>query len=97
MQPAANLGAYAATIYRGAEPILAVPHHNWFGRWRWCSKRPVIADVAGLIVNGLLPHYDAAAGGGYTQPSTPRVYAGPMDLAGIARMAGTGGRDGIGW
>jgi hypothetical protein len=99
-QPAANLGAYTATIFLGNGDLfkIEVSHHNWFGRWRWYSAaRPLIADVDELIAAGLLPHYDAAVGGGLTPPSTPCVYAGPMDLAGITPyMPQTGGRDDIG-
>jgi hypothetical protein len=98
-QPASNLGAYTVAMELGGDTIVvSVPHHNWFGRWRWQSAaRPVIAQVADLIAAGLLPHYDAAVGGGHTPPAQQRHYAGPMDLAGITPyMPQTGGRDDIG-
>ncbi len=98
--PLANLGAYTATIFIGEqEPIvIEAPKHNYYGRWRWQSApRPVVNNVADLIAAGLLPHYDASVGCGYTPPSTVRTYAGPMDLAGIEPyMPSTGGRDDIG-
>jgi hypothetical protein len=99
-EPAANLGAYEAEIELPghAAVLVSVPHHNWFGRWRWQSApRPVVNNVADLIAAGLLPHYDASVGGGHTPPSQQRHYAGPMDLAGIEPyMPSTGGRDDIG-
>ena len=57
----------------------------------------MVNNVADLIAAGLLPHYDASVGCGYTPPSQARHYAGPMDLAGIEPyMPSTGGRDDIG-
>jgi hypothetical protein len=99
--PAAHITEpYVATIARD-EIVLAtktVPTHWWYARWRWFSKpRPVIHAVTDLIEHGLVPHYDARVGGGFTPPSQPHTYAGPMDLAGIyAYMPGTGDRDDIG-
>jgi hypothetical protein len=98
--PAANLGAYVAYIYKDDVQLtrVDVPHHNYFGRWRWQSAvRMVATEVADLISQGLLPRYDAEIAGGFTPPSNPQHYAGPMDLAGITPyMPQTGGRDDIG-
>jgi hypothetical protein len=60
----ANLGAYTVAIYRGATLLatVSVPAHYWFSRWRWQSApRPVVADVAALISQGLLPPTTARA------------------------------------
>ena len=100
MDALANLGAYTAVISKDGTELARVeaPKHNYYGRWRWQSApRPVVNNVADLIAAGLLPHYDASVGCGYTQPSQERHYAGPMDLAGIEPyMPSTGGRDDIG-
>ncbi len=60
----ANLGAYTVTIFRG-EQVLArvdVPAHYWFSRWRWQSTaRPVVADVAKLIEQNLVPSYERSS------------------------------------
>ncbi len=60
----ANLGAYSVTISRG-EQVLAridVPAHYWFSRWRWqSSPRPVVADVAKLVGQNMIPGYDRSA------------------------------------
>ncbi len=60
----ANLGAYNVTIFRG-EQVLArvdVPAHYWFSRWRWQSTaRPVVADVAKLIEQNLVPSYERSS------------------------------------
>ncbi len=60
----ANLGAYKVTIFRG-EQVLArvdVPAHYWFSRWRWQSTaRPVVADVAKLIEQNLVPSYERSS------------------------------------
>lgn len=56
-----NLAAYTVTISRGAQTLatINVPAHYWFSRWRWqSSPRPVVADVAALISQKLLPPYD---------------------------------------
>jgi hypothetical protein len=66
--PPRHLGPYEAEILRGGTSLarIEVPQHYWFSRWRWQSaRRPVIADVAGLIATGLLPPLavgDAAGG-----------------------------------
>jgi hypothetical protein len=60
----ANLGAYSVTIYRGAQVLtrVDVPAHYWFSRWRWqSSPRPVVADVAKLAEQNLIPVYDRSA------------------------------------
>jgi hypothetical protein len=56
-----NLGAYTVAISRGSQTLATVnvPNHYWFSRWRWqSSPRPVVADVAALISQKLLPPYD---------------------------------------
>src|SRR6201999_4465786 len=55
------LGAYTVAISRGSQLLttINVPAHYWRSRWRWQSTpRPVVADVAALIQQGLLPPYD---------------------------------------
>ena len=56
-----HLGAYTVAISRGGQLLATVnvPAHYWLSRWRWQSTpRPVVADVAALIQQGLLPPYD---------------------------------------
>ena len=69
-----NLGAYNAKIYRNGVLLanIDVPDHCWFARWRWQSAaRPVVADVASLIAQNLLPPFDRSAiTGGTTQTCT---------------------------
>ena len=69
-----NLGAYNVKIYRSGVLLadIGVPAHYWFSRWRWQSApRPVKADIASLITQGLLPPYDRSAiTGGTTQVCT---------------------------
>jgi hypothetical protein len=95
-----NMPEYTVTIARSGTPLatVSVPKHFWFSRWRWQSApRPVTAKVADLIASGMLPHYDGAVAGGSAPLSTPRRYAGPMDLSGITPyMPQTGERDDIG-
>ncbi len=71
---ATNLGAYNVKIYRSGVLLanVEVPAHYWFSRWRWQSApRPVVADVAALISQNLLPPYDrSAVTGGTTQTCT---------------------------
>jgi hypothetical protein len=99
-EPAANLGAYTATISKDGATLatVSVPQHFWFSRWRWCSApRPVIAEVSDLVAGGLVPRFDLTAGGNLTPPSLPVTYVGPMDLAGITPyMPQTGNRYDIG-
>ena len=66
----ANLGSYTVAISRGSQLLTTVnvPAHYWLSRWRWQSTpRPVVADVAALIQQGLLPPYDRS---GVAPPAT---------------------------
>jgi hypothetical protein len=60
----ANLGAYSVTISRGTQTLarVDVPAHYWFSRWRWqSSPRPIVADVAKLVEQNMLPAFDRSA------------------------------------
>lgn len=60
----ANLGAYSVAISRGATVLarVEIAAHYWFSRWRWqSSPRPVVANVATLAEQNLIPLYDRSA------------------------------------
>jgi len=94
----ANMDAYTATIMRGPSTLAVVqaPAHYWHCRWRWQSwPRPIIYQPDSCA--HALPPYSEALFGDAIPLSIPRVYAGPMDLAGIQPyIPGTGERDDIG-
>lgn len=76
----ANLGAYSVVISRGTQVLsrINVPDHYWFSRWRWQSApRPVVADVAKLITDGLLPPYERTV----TPPRATQASLNLMPLA----------------
>ena len=78
----ANLGAYTAVISRGDQTLarVDVPEHYWFSRWRWQSTpRPVVADVARLVADGLLPPYERGRAAPSPSPS-PSVSLSLMPL-----------------
>ena len=95
----ANMGSYIATIGRGSTTLAVIEAkaHNWNARWRWQSwPRPIIYP-AETFRGSLLPAYDESLFGSAIPLSSPRNYAGPMDLAGItAYIPSTGERDEIG-
>lgn len=84
----AHLGAYAAAIYRGSQLLatIAVPQHYWHARWRWQSApRPMVANIADLIQQNLLPPYDRSS----VAPPPVVLPAHPFQIpAGSASSAG---------
>jgi hypothetical protein len=95
----AHMQGYVATIMRDSEmlAVIDVPAHYWNDSWRWFSApRPIIYPAAGFL-GSMLPAYSETLFGSAIPLSTPRTYAGPMDLAGItAYIPSTGERDEIG-
>lgn len=74
----AHLGAYTAVIWKGAQKLatVSVPEHYWFARWRWqSSPRPVVADVAKLASDNLIPLYDRSD---VPPPPAPAVSVMPL-------------------
>jgi hypothetical protein len=94
---AADIGAYAVRIYNDDTLVktIAIDHHYAFCRWRWQSEqRPIIAGLAMLTEQGLLPPYiyDPARA-----PIAQYVPYEPMGLAGIyPHMPDAGERPDIG-
>ncbi|MGE4064057.1 MAG: hypothetical protein AB7E79_11885 [Rhodospirillaceae bacterium] len=89
----ANLGAYSVTISRGDQTLARVDvgSHYWFSRWRWQSApRPVVADVAKLVEQNLLPSYDRSAAPKPVAPVTLNVMPLPngdyLDLTILAQF-----------
>lgn len=79
-----NLGPYRVTI--GGKTI-AVPKHFWFSRWRWQSApRPLTADSAALIAEGLLPPYETRRGKGLPGPPEPTEKGRALGLGGAPGM-----------
>lgn len=60
----ANLGAYSVVLSRGDTVLsrVEIAAHYWFSRWRWqSSPRPIVANVATLAEQNLIPPYDRSA------------------------------------
>lgn len=97
-----NLGPYRAEIMRGQKTLahVDVPGHFWFGRWRWKSaERPVVARIADLRAQGLIPPYARKTETFFARAKeTEGVHRyRPMELAGVfAKMGATGERADIG-
>jgi hypothetical protein len=96
----AHLGAYTADILRGDIQLVhvEVPEHYWFSRWRWqSSPRPLIAQPADLIREGLIPPYANIPGLARRHPKRPPKIYTPMGTAGInPYMPATGEGNDIG-
>ncbi|MDB5368158.1 MAG: hypothetical protein JWM77_4085 [Rhodospirillales bacterium] len=97
--PAANGGAYRASIFRGATQVAAadVPRADWRARWRWQSApRRVVRDGASLMRDHLVPVF--APLGNAQMETAPRTQTWhPMEAAGLTPyMATTGDRPDIG-
>jgi hypothetical protein len=95
-----NMAPYIATIGRGTTTLAVIQAplgHYWHASWRWQSAPRPIIYPATQFLGTLLPTYSEALFGDAIPLSSPRSYAGPMDLSGITGyIPSTGERDEIG-